>query len=84
MKRISTFGPKCGCPGWGGWDRLSQTSPIPRSLDGDNKTFLASYFLFKVLMIDFCSRILVSTKMENYGISLTREVSEEIKKIKKI
>ena len=35
---ISTVGPKSG---WGGvgWgpDRLCQTSPIPRSPDGDNK-----------------------------------------------
>ena len=34
LKRISTVGPKSG---WGGVVRLSQTSPIPRSPDGDNK-----------------------------------------------
>ena len=37
MKRISTVGPKsCGGVGWGGPVQLSQTSPIPRSPDGDN------------------------------------------------
>ena len=37
LKRISTVGPKCGSGGvgWGGV-RLSQTTPIPRSPDGDN------------------------------------------------
>ena len=34
MKRISTVGPKSR---WGGWDRSSQTRPIPRSPDGDKK-----------------------------------------------